>query len=73
MLGKDDGDLDHVEFWCLFQDCVEVTFATDPGERLGTVRDAMIRRFGTINSPTWERVENTVLRVVAWMEEFKGK
>lgn len=73
MLGANDGDLDHVEFWGLFQDCVEVTFATDPGERLGTVRDAMINRFGTINSPTWERVENTVLRVVAWMEEFRGK
>lgn len=73
MLGPDDGDIDNVVFWTLLQDCVEITYATDPGERLGTVRKAMIARFGTINSPTWERVENTVLRIVCWMEEFRDR
>lgn len=73
MLGDDGGDLDGLTFWELFKECVDICYVTHPSERLGTVRDAMIERFGTINSPTWERVENTALRLVCWMEEFKGK
>ena len=34
---------------------------------------AMIARFGTINSPTWQNVENTALRLVCWMEEFRDR
>jgi hypothetical protein len=70
MLGDDAGDFDGLTFWDLFRECVEVCYASEPEERLGTVRRAMIARFGTINSPTWERVENTALRLVCWMEEF---
>ena len=73
MLGNDAGDLDGLTFWELFQECVEECYATIPEERLGMIRRTMIHRFGTINSPTWERVENTALRIVCWMEEFKGR
>lgn len=61
------------DFWEMFKECVEATYVTTPNERLGMVRLAMIARFGPINSKTWERVENTVIRVVCWMSEFRNR
>ena len=61
------------DFWTLFSQCVDVVYTTEPPERIGLVRTAMIDRFGPINSPTWERVENTVLRIVSWMCEFEDR
>ncbi len=61
------------DFWDLFSECVELIYVTHPSERIGLVRTVMINRFGPINSPTWERVENTVLRIVSWMSEFRDR
>jgi len=68
------GDFDtESDFWELFSECVLVVYITPPDDRLGMVRSTMIERFGPINSPTWERVENTVLRIVSWMAEFRDR
>jgi len=73
-LGRRAVEIDEdADFWELFQECVEAIYVTTPDERLGMARTAMIARFGPINSKTWEHVENTIIRVVCWMSEFRNR
>jgi hypothetical protein len=51
------------------KDMVDILYATAPGERLGLVRPILEEEFIHLNGPMIEKLENTALRIVAWMCE----
>jgi len=56
-------------FWDLYQHLVDTLYATIPGERLGLCRPLIAEEFPQLTNPQIERLENHVLRMVAWMCE----
>ena len=55
-------------FWELYQELVLMVYATVPEERLGIVVPILVERYGPRRTSTYRRIENHVLRTVAWME-----
>lgn len=55
--------------WRTLKELVDILYATDPEERLGLVRPILRDEFSHLNTPYIERLENTILRIVAWMCE----
>ena len=62
-----------MQFWNLFKELVLVVYYSEPKERLGVTRQLMEDNFGYRRTDVYDRVEGTLLRVVAYMEEFKDK
>ena len=59
------------KFWDLYAQLVELVYATVPAERVGIVRPFLEERYGPTNSDVYHKIENHVLRTVAWMETFE--
>lgn len=59
------------DFWELFKNLVALVYNTDPGARLDTVVPFLRDRYGRINSSLYKRIENHILRVVAFMERME--
>jgi hypothetical protein len=57
-------------FWDLMSHLVETLYATHPSERLGLCRPILAEEFPHLNRPSIQKLENTVLRLVAWMCEM---
>lgn len=61
------------EFWDVYKDLVKLVYLTDPEDRLGIVVPELETRYGPTQSDVYTRIENHVLRTVAFMETFKDK
>jgi hypothetical protein len=59
------------KFWALYAQLVEMVYATVPAERVGIVVPYLEDRYGLTNSDVYRKIENHVLRTVAWMEMFE--
>lgn len=57
------------KLWHTMKDLVDILYATEPGERLGLVRPILEDEFPHLTGPYTEKLENTALRLVAWMCE----
>ena len=61
------------EFWDLITQLTALVYHTEASERLGTVFDFLNEAYPDITRPTKQRIENHVLRTVAWIEYFEDR